>query len=158
MQSFSPAIFGYLLGRTPSISLPIPEEIPGLTRKISEKRHDKVSFSCIEGEPSKITVKGEISIWWDFILEEGALIANPRINRDECNGNPADRTEQLMLDFLRDTAKIEAIRFQFPEEVVKLQMPFFKAGVRNTSSFCLLSEAKEIIEEFEKENAHIIKK
>ncbi len=62
-----------------------------------------------------------------------------------------------MLDFLKDTADVEAIRFDFPEEVVKIQMPFFKAGERNTSSFCLLSETKGIIEEFGKENAHIIK-
>ncbi len=70
MQSFNPAILEHLFGRTPYISLSIPEEIPGLTRGISGKEHDKASFCYIEGEPGRVTVKGEIPIWWDFILKE----------------------------------------------------------------------------------------
>lgn len=117
-------------------------------------RNGKITFCHVDGKADEITVSDEISIWWQFAPVNGVPVAYPRINRAKYREDPLNQAEKLILDYL----EVHTIRFNLPEEIVRLQMPFSGAGSTNTSSLCLLSEAKGIIQEFDRGNASITNK
>ncbi len=163
IKNVSPKLHRAIMVGVPSWpAMALPRELPGLETAVLDPEKEIVKFSLGEGETGEWMIfVGNVEVEFRQLLAEDgkSVTLEPSLRCLSRKRRRGDLSGRMALEQkLMDAFGIQTNAIVLEEEVVELALTFFGVGYKDETVFCLLSEARQVVESFLGQNRLLLEK